>query len=120
MRVPLALAALTGALLPIGAEAAACTYAIVGDSRSPSERRAEESRRSRDLVQERRKRARSALSAGADAGTALAEMLVPNVRPVFGLYGGCPMEGQDQGAGRETADDWLAGTRYSGRLEEFV
>lgn len=129
LRLVLLALALAGAATA-GGEAAACTVTIDagtfgedGLSEAERERRriASERRLLERQIGGRRAAAEAALITGADAPRALAEMLVPNVRPVFIEQGYClgPPNEIDRGAGVETARDWLAGTRFEGREVEF-
>ena len=128
MRLALALAALAAAsALPFGAEAAACGSNVfefgaeeLGAAERERRRLARERSVSRHQLRARRAAAEAALAAGADASSGLAEMLVPNVRPVFIDESMCGEFNEiDHGEGRETERDWLVGTSYEGREREF-
>lgn len=123
MRVPLAFAALASALiLPLGSEAAACmwNYPVeVGEERrSEAERRREARinarRQARELLTRRSAAAQAALASGYDITGALAEILVPNIRPVpIRLPQSCESANEyDLAGGDERAEDWLRGTGY--------
>jgi hypothetical protein len=87
------------------------------------ERERAEAERARE--RERRNLRRAAAeqaAAGPDRGAAaLAEMLVPNVRPIFIDRPMCdPPSEIDHGGGEPAHDsEWLAGTPYDGRYAEF-
>jgi hypothetical protein len=110
-------------------EASACVYTAVeevlgeeGLSAAERERRrvAREQQHDREQVRRRAVAAEAALATGTDAARVLADMLVPNVRPVFIEETSCGDRNEiDHGAGRESWRDWLAGTRYEGREGEF-
>lgn len=121
----LAAAALVGG----AGDASACGSNVVeevlgedGASAAERERRRAAPEQQHDLEQVRRRAvaAEAALATGTDAPRVLADMLVPNVRPVFIEETSCGDRSEiDRGAERETARDWLAGTRYDGREGEF-
>lgn len=131
MRLRLALLALAlAAGATGGGEAVACGYAVHeevlgedGLSAAERERRriAWERRLLAEQVRGRRAAAEAALVTGADAPAMLAEMLVPNVRPVVISPAICfwPPSEIDVGPGEETGRDWLAGTRFERREDEF-
>jgi hypothetical protein len=122
MRLCSALATLGVALaLPFGSEAAACIpIAVAGPPQSDRERA--ESRRGweREAAIAGLAAARADLARGADPAARLAEMLVPNIRPIRIFRSDCGVENEiDLADGEETVDDWLAGTPYAGRGEQF-
>lgn len=122
MRLRLAFAALAFIILiPLGSEAAACSYLPDDDPRSDAEIRADYARQWHVKLTERRARAEAALAAGTDPARPLAEMLVPNIVPVPILaYTSCgQLDEIDFGRGRETQDSWLEGTAYAGRVRDF-
>jgi hypothetical protein len=107
-----------------GTNASACVYLPIislGDKPSAAEliaRRKEESERQ---VRYGIREARRGWPGEAGAADALAELLVPNVRPVRIENSDCgPMNEVDLGKGQESPDDLLAGTRYAGRADEFT
>jgi hypothetical protein len=115
MRITAVLAALLLSILPLGGEAPA----RAGQA-EPSDEAVERQRLARDRSEARaRIRIRTddanRWAVGSDVRGALAEMLVPNVRPVPILRsrGGLPLE-VDLAAGVETPADWVAGTRFEG------
>jgi len=68
----------------------------------------------------RRKAARAAAERGIDWAAALAEMLVPNVRPVRLERSDCgPVNEIDLASGEETYADWLVGTPFAGAEADF-
>jgi hypothetical protein len=104
----------------MGSQAAACLYnpvTVIGGPtyKTEAEReRAEEKARLdgwRERIRGRRAAAEEAWRRGVDAPAELAEMLVPNVRPVPIGNSDCgPTNEVDFGAGEETFEDVLAGT----------
>ena len=106
--------------LPIGSQAAACLtnpVTVIGGPtyKTEAEReRAEEKARIhewRERVGARRANAEEAWRRGVDAPAELAEMLVPNIRPVPIGQSGCgPANEVDLAAGEESFEDILAGT----------
>lgn len=106
-------------------EAAACvwlptTVVEVGKPQSEWERRAEEKRFSAQGVRQRRLAAERAWAAGVDGAAELADILIPNVRPVPIRRSSCGVENEiDHGEGEERHEDWLAGTRFAGKAESF-
>jgi hypothetical protein len=122
MRLRLLFVALAVALLaPPGSEAAACVIVRDNDTRSPEEVVAEHRRRWDARLADRRARAAAALAGGLDPAVPLAEMLVPNIRPVpIFEYSSCgPVNEVDLGPGIETPDSLLAGTAFAGRASDF-
>ena len=107
-------------LLPMGSQAAAClSYPAVLIGGPPFKTEAERERAEEEArihgwrarIGARRAEAREALRRGVDAPAELAEMLVPNVRPVPIKQSDCgPTNEVDFGAGEETFEDILAGT----------
>jgi hypothetical protein len=123
MRRRLVLAAFPLALaLSLGSEARACmiTTAVETEGRrvSESERRRDARAQARRAARERLARwsaaAEAALAGGYDISGALAEILVPNIRPVpIRPPQSCGSANEiDQAAGDEDVEDWLAGTGY--------
>lgn len=108
--------------LPLGAEAQACVilYPVGSEDRrmSEGERRraalAQARRDARDLLAVRSAAAHDALASGYDVDGALAEILVPNIRPVpIRRPQSCESANEyDLASGDEDAEDWLAGTGY--------
>jgi hypothetical protein len=114
-------AALIAAACAAG-EARACILLYVPEipKPTPAERLARQKQGSADQVREGIRRARQTWAAGVDAPAVLAEWLVPNIRPVPIQRSDCgPLNEADLAEGEETWDDWLAGTRYFGRAEDF-
>ena len=134
MRVPLALAALAATLvLPFGSEAAACMWNYpleVGESRMSDAERERRARRqarreARELFRARSAAAEAALAQGYDIVGALAEMLVPNIRPVpIQRSDSCGASNEiDLAEGEESVADLLVGTRFAdwaGRYLDFA
>lgn len=118
---------LIGALIAIGAcaggEANACfllDMPQIGGKPSEAERLAREKKASADQIRHGTRKARRDLAGGVDAAAALADWTVPDIRPVpLGPPECGPMDETDLGWGKETRDDWLAGTPYAGRAWEF-
>lgn len=116
LALPLALA------LPLGSEARACfinyPVEVGGERRSASERRraalAQARRAAQELLARREAAAEAALAQGYDFTGALAEILVPNIRPVpIEEPQSCGSGNEyDEAGGDEEAADWLAGTGY--------
>lgn len=74
----------------------------------------------RRMTAARRETAARELEQGADAAAQLAEMLVPNVHPTRIERSDCgPSNEIDHADGEEAPDDWLVGTRFAGRADEF-
>lgn len=123
LRTPLLALAIASAL-PFAGEAAACIYQPVvriGPEPSARELAEEEARYERELRGGRRARAEAMLAVGADPATLLAEMLVPNIRPIRIRRSDCgPVNEIDPGPGEDTPEDWLRGTRLEGRAEELA
>jgi|GEM_PF-1855889 len=113
-------------MLPLGSEAAACMWnAPLGDDRTEAERerdrRAYARRAARVLLRERTAAAQAALASGYDITGALAEMLVPNIRPVpVRLPQSCESANEyDPAGGDEDAEDWLSGTGYEAWASQY-
>jgi hypothetical protein len=130
MRRGLALLALPiAAALPLGSAAQACMFMApleVGDDhRSRAERRRallqEARRESRERLTRRSAAAQAALASGYDFTGALAEILVPNIRPVpIELPQSCDVANEyDPAGGDEEVEDWLAGTGYEGWADAY-
>lgn len=131
MRFRLGLAATAFcAALPLGNEAAACMWnyplEVGGSRRTEAEReraRAAQARyESRELFRARSAQALTALAQGYDITGALAEMLVPNVRPVpIERSDSCGASNEiDFAEGEETVADLLAGTRFAGWADRYL
>jgi hypothetical protein len=122
MRLRLALFALALSLLaPLGSEAAACLILIDADPNvTPEQAQALGRQRARDQLEARLARAHANWAAGIDGAAALAEMLVPNVRPVHIVYTSCgPLNEVDWAEGSETYRIWFAGSRYEGTFRDY-
>ncbi len=120
---PLAILTLLAAalVLPLGSEAAACIWNYpleVGKLSKAQRERARERQERYEADQrllQRQAGARAALARGYDITGALAEILVPNIRPVpIKVSDSCggPSE-LDYADGSETMADLLAGTRFA-------
>ncbi|HZF93338.1 MAG TPA: hypothetical protein VEZ20_00545 [Allosphingosinicella sp.] len=125
MRLPvLCVAFAFAAALPFSGEAAACIYLpLVRDGPAPSARELADERASheRALRIQRRERAAAALARGMDPAGPLADMLVPNVRPIRIHRSDCGAINEvDPSPGEETPEDWLRGTRLAGRADDFA
>lgn len=100
-------------------KAEACTYlpvVEVGVKTGPAEAKARARRNADARLKERARAAREALAAGTDAAAELADMIVPNVRPIPIRMSSCgPVNELDLAEGAETAEDWLVGTKFAGR-----
>ena len=116
-------AAFIATAMPLGAEARACFYTgVVGQERMSARALARERDRAlRQRTRWRGERARAALARGADPAALLAEMLVPNVRPVRIERSDCGPENEiDVADGEEKPEDWVAGTRYAGQIPDVA
>lgn len=92
----------------------------IGGKPSEAELLAREKKASADQVRQGTRKAKRDLAGGVDAAAALADWTVPDIRPVpLGPPECGPMEEIDSGWGKESRDDWLAGTPYVGRAWEF-
>jgi hypothetical protein len=125
MRLPaLSVALAFAAALAFSGEAAACVYLpLVRDGPPPSARELADERASHDraLRMQRRERAAEALARGMDAAGPLADMLVPNVRPIRIHRSDCGATNEiDPAPGEETPEDWLRGTRLAGRADDYA
>jgi len=122
----LGLAALAlAASVTLPGEAAACFYSPgttrIGPPLGPSEQAAAERQRARQMTAARLANARARLETGRDPALELAEMLVPNVRPIWIDHSDCgPRNEIDHAAGEETREELLAGTRFAGRADDFA
>jgi hypothetical protein len=130
MRLRLILAACAlCALLPLGSEASACfiNYPVeIGNSNRTEahrerDREARERREARALLVTRTAQARTAMAQGYDIVGALAEMLVPNIRPVpIVVPQSCePWNEIDLADGNETIADLLAGSKFAGWASRY-
>ncbi|HEY0147757.1 MAG TPA: hypothetical protein VGB70_02010 [Allosphingosinicella sp.] len=131
MRPWIAILAFTLAL-PIGGEAEACFYTAVanvgGDAPYRTKRqRAEAERKALEVgwkmrIGQRSAAAQAELAAGIDAPERLADMLVPNVRPVPMRHSDCgPMGDEvDVAEGDESFADILAGTPVAAHHDDFA
>lgn len=107
---------------PLADEASACVLVPVTtiESGNQDDRAANARRAARQMTAARRISALRELESGIDPAAQLAEMLVPNVRPTHIVYTNCGPDNEiDHADGAETPEDWLAGTRFAGRAEEF-
>lgn len=96
----------------------------VGGKRSEAELFAAARRQVRLETRQRYERraalAQAAAAHGIDAPAVLAEMLVPNIRPVVIQRSDCgPWNEVDAAAGEASYDEWLAGTPYAGAASNF-
>lgn len=118
----IALALLAGGIPTGGARA--CVYTAVtymGGRPSDAEIRAQKQRDEATLIRARTIAADAAWRGGVDAPGRLAEMLVPNVRPIVIERSDCgPMNEIDFASDEAKPQDLLAGTPYSERAEEFL
>ena len=112
---------LSALALFVGAEAQACVFLPGPFSElSPAERVIEEKRLAKLQVRQRTLSAEKAVLAGTDPAAALADMLVPNVRPILIVRTDCGPENEvDHANGEEALPAALAGTRFAGREDEF-
>lgn len=118
---------LAGALIALaasaGGQAKACFWVGVtefGDKPSQAELIAREKRASAEQIRKGARKAKRDLAAGVDPAAALAQWTVPNIRPVPTQRSDCgPVNEIDLGEDEEGWEDWLAGTPYAGRAEEF-
>src|SRR4051812_43047911 len=107
--------------------ASACVFTApicIGDAKfchpSPSQKRANERRLSNDLTLQRAVEARKRLAAGdVDIAAELAELLIPNVRPIQIQRSDCGIVGESDYADGEETEDALfqamvAGTALAG------
>jgi hypothetical protein len=106
-----------------GTEASACFYnpePYIGDKPSAAEQRARRKAESERRIRYENRQARRDWPGEAGAAAALADLLVPNIRPIHIEHSDCgPTNEIDLAEGEEMPDDLLAGTRYAGRAEEF-
>jgi hypothetical protein len=106
-----------------GSEASACMLvprSTVDSPMSWADRVRAERAMASSMTAARLRHAARNLAAGADPASGLAEMAVPNVRPIYIERSDCgPMNEIDRAEGEETREDLLAGTRFAGRGDEF-
>lgn len=105
-------------------KAEACVYSLtaqeVGPRRTAEEIAAERERLRRETLRRNTRAAQRALAGGADAAGGLAEMLVPNIQPIY-IMSVCGSVGEIDLAGSgPMRDEPLAGTPYAGREDEFL
>src|SRR4051812_40189499 len=111
------------AVLPTGGARACFLTAVtyVGDRPSVEELVSQKRRDEAERVRARTIAAEKAWRSGVDAPGRLAEMLVPNVRPIVVERSDCgPMNEIDIAADEAKPQDLLAGTSYARRAEEFL
>ena len=113
------LAVTISAAVSAAAEAGACVYlplVEIGGKLGPAERAAQARRMASKLARERLTAAKSAWAAGADAPAEIAEMVMPNVRPIPINRADCgPSNEIDLADGEEKREDLLRGTKFAGR-----
>ena len=106
------------------AEASACVYLPVvelGDRASKREWAAEKRRFAREASRRKVVVAKQALADGANAPLEIAEMVIPNVRPIFIERSSCGVENEiDLADGEAKFDDWLSGSDFAGRSDELL
>jgi hypothetical protein len=117
-------------LMLIGTQASACSYtspAVIGGPTYKTEAERERAMQKaltqewRQRIRARRAAAEEALARGVDAPAELAEMLIPNVRPIPLRNSTCgPTNEVDVADGEETFADTLAGTAVAAQADNFA
>lgn len=114
---------LAAAAATMAGKAEACVYSVmeerIGPRPTAEEIAAERERLRREMLRQRTRAAQRQLAGGADAAGELADMLVPNIQPIY-IMSVCGFAGEIDLAGSGAMhDEPLAGTPYAGREEEF-
>jgi hypothetical protein len=105
--------------------AGACVYSLTEERFGPrptaEELAAEARQRTIDTVRARTREAELAWRKGVNGAAELAEMLVPNVRPIEILRVDCLGSDEiDYASDRGRREDWLAGTAYAGQEGDYA
>lgn len=104
-------------------KAEACVFALtaeeVGPKRTPDEIAADRERLWRETLRSKTRAAQRELAGGADAASGLADMLVPNIQPVYIETSSCGVGEIDWAGSADMRYEPLAGTPYAGREAEF-
>jgi hypothetical protein len=123
MRWRMLLCALAAAAATTAGKAEACTYSVfteeIGPKRTAEEIAADQERLRRELLRQATRAAQRQLAEGADAGSELADMLVPNIQAVYIEASSCGAGEIDWAGSAEAGYRPLAGTPYAGREDEF-
>lgn len=123
MHLPKFFCALALATAAMAGSAEACVYSVseewIGPKPTAEEIAAERKAFRRAALRQSTREAQRQLASGVDAAGELAEMLVPNIQPVYIERGGCGAGEVDWAGSAEPRYEPLAGTPYAGREAEF-
>jgi hypothetical protein len=115
--------ALAAAAAMTGGKAEACVYAFtaeeVGPKRTADEIALERERLWRQTLLRNTRAAQRQVASGVNTASGLADMLVPNIQPVYIETSSCGVGEIDWAGSAEAGYTPLAGTPYAGRENEF-